>query len=162
MTTSPIRFARSLFGSVGLAAIVGLYALAGCSGGGTPDEGASSSSSSSSGGQGTGSGSEQAAGTPSGSGSGSGSGSEEDKPGSSTSPPTTTSNAPSCQNEDGCPNWFCECEEGPPVNTRHCTNGRCEDAAVACPKSCKAFGTCWIGQAGGGWQGGTNSGPSDC
>lgn len=89
-------------------------------------------------------------------------GSSSGSSGSSGKPSTPSDEAPTCKVSEDCPNWFCECEKGPPVNTRHCTNGRCENAAVACPKSCKSFGTCWTGQAGGGWDGGTNSGPNEC
>src|SRR5262245_34075549 len=49
--------------------------------------------------------------------------------------------APPCDTEDDCPYWYFYCASGPPVNTAHCTNDRCETAAVACPKSCAGFGT---------------------
>lgn len=69
---------------------------------------------------------------------------------------------PRCDVADDCPNWFCNCKVGPPVNTRHCTNHVCEDAAQACPASCAAFSTCWLGTAGGGFTQGSNAGPSTC
>ena len=71
-------------------------------------------------------------------------------------------NAPSCKAPEDCPYWYCECESGPPLNTRHCTNGRCEDGRQACPTSCKSFKTCWTGRAKGGWDGGSNAGPNEC
>jgi hypothetical protein len=70
--------------------------------------------------------------------------------------------APSCQSPNDCPYWYCECQSGPPVNSAKCINNRCLNAAEACPSSCAAFGTCWEGYATGGWDGGTNVGPSTC
>lgn len=69
---------------------------------------------------------------------------------------------PTCDVGDDCPTWFCECAEGPPVNTRHCTNDVCEDAPQACPRACANFGTCWLGIASGGFDEGSNSGVSTC
>lgn len=83
-------------------------------------------------------------------------------PSSTPAPPSTSPNGPTCTSSDDCPNWYCECASGPPVNSRHCTNGRCEDAPTACPRACKSFNTCWTGKAGGGWDGGSNAGPNDC
>jgi len=77
-------------------------------------------------------------------------------------PANVDESAPSCANPEACPYWYCDCGEGPPINTRHCTNGKCEDARTACPSSCKSFKTCWTGHASGGWDGGTNAGPDEC
>ncbi|MCA3016738.1 MAG: hypothetical protein INH41_30510, partial [Myxococcaceae bacterium] len=30
------------------------------------------------------------------------------------------SSAPACSTSDDCPTWFCECQSGPPVNSRRC------------------------------------------
>jgi hypothetical protein len=70
--------------------------------------------------------------------------------------------APICEDAEDCPYWYCDCREGPPVNTRHCSNHVCEDAIAACPSSCSSFNSCWLGTASGGWAGGSNYGPSTC
>lgn len=75
---------------------------------------------------------------------------------------TALSNAPFCSTSDDCPNWFCECRSGPPVNSRRCVNNRCQDGAQACPGACAGFGTCWLGVSSGGFVGGSNAGPSTC
>lgn len=74
----------------------------------------------------------------------------------------SSGSGPTCGEGNDCPNWYCECQSGPPVNAAHCTNARCEDASEACPKACADFGTCWLGTAGGGWDGGTNAGETTC
>jgi hypothetical protein len=111
--------------------------LMACSGGSDPDTppGGTSSGGTSSGGTSSG-------GTSSG-------GEKEDDTATSTEPSTPA--GPTCKTPDDCPYWYCECSSGPPVNTRHCTNGVCEDAATACPDSCAAFGETWTGSAGGGF-----------
>lgn len=47
--------------------------------------------------------------------------------------------------EDCSTHWWCECAEGPPVNTRHCLNGRCAHATEICASTCESFGTTWTG-----------------
>ena len=49
-----------------------------------------------------------------------------------------------CRAPRDCPNIPCECVEGPPVNTQHCTNQRCEEDWEACPTACENFGTRWV------------------
>ncbi|MCU0698860.1 MAG: hypothetical protein MUC96_20345 [Myxococcaceae bacterium] len=75
---------------------------------------------------------------------------------------SSSSSAPACSTSDDCPTWFCECQSGPPVNSRRCVNNRCQDGAQACPGACAGFGTCWRGLSSGGFPGGSNAGPSTC
>lgn len=39
---------------------------------------------------------------------------------------------PACSEGADCPNWYCDCASGP-VNSAKCVQGRCLNAAEACP-----------------------------
>lgn len=77
--------------------------------------------------------------------------------GSRSSPSPNEPSGPSCQKAEDCPNWFCDCSDGKPVNARTCNNNHCAPAAESCPKACSAFGGTWTGTATGGWTSGSSS-----
>lgn len=77
--------------------------------------------------------------------------------GSSSSSSPTEPLGPSCQKAEDCPNWFCECSDGKPVNARTCNDNHCASAADSCPRACGAFGATWTGSATGGWKSGSSS-----
>ena len=57
----------------------------------------------------------------------------------------------SCEDLEDCAYWFCQCEDGGPVNGSLCRNGSCLDDSAACPPACADFGYGrWTGTLGGG------------